>query len=71
MSVPIPARADLVVNVDSRCFCCFRTPKNSSPKKEPESLSDKIRGVFNSKIQADEKPPTVGRGRTISFHECK
>lgn len=79
MSIPMPGQAEIVVEIDSRCFCCFRLPGSStkSPAVQKEitkaerSVTEKVTDVFKNtpKKSDDDAMPRLSRQRAVSFFE--
>ncbi len=70
MAIPIPDKTAVVIEVDSRCFCCFRLP--SSSKKHSHSKVEKtVSEVFEKVMEKTKEntPVQPNRVRTISFSE--
>lgn len=70
MAIPIPDKTAVVIEVDSRCFCCFRLP-GSSRKHSPSKVDRKVEDVFEKAIERTKEntPVQSGRVRSVSFAE--
>lgn len=79
MSIPIPAQAEIVVEIDSRCFCCFRLPGSSTKSsniqkkvtEQEKSVTEKVTEVFKNtpKNNEDDALPRLSRQRAVSFFD--